>query len=264
MQTQTTKTGIARQLSARELYHYFFPLIYPVWARIAFAGGAILFVLVGLSLRLWLIFCLGLLVGLAGLLVYWRIKRANPDDDHYDTWVKSQAKYLYKRGLQTLGINEAQLTDHPLWIRSYVLPGSQAAADYDPATIRIQCGKDGTYRTSINVFTFIYPMARSFAIFKSDINAFRPSFHNDEDEFFPYRHIVAATTIRTQETLLLGERKYPYLVEQFCLKLSNGESIPLSAAVRIKPPGSVAGVPTLTLPNTHFSWTLNKLREIIQ
>jgi hypothetical protein len=151
-----------------------------------------------------------------------------------------------------------------MWIQSYVLPGTIDADEHILDTVHIKPGKDGRYRCSINVFTFIYPMTHSFAVFKSDINAFDPSFHNDEDDIYPYRHIIGATTSRTQETIFLGEREFPYQVEQFCLKLANGETIPLSATVRVKPSGSVAGVPTLALPDTNFSWTLNKLRAMLQ
>jgi hypothetical protein len=264
MQTQKTKAVIARQLSAKELYHYFFPRNYPTWAWMAFAGGTILLFIVGSFLQQIPIIGFSALVALIGLTTRWLINRSNPNDAQYDAWVKSQAKMLYKRGLLTLGITESQLSDHAMWIQSYVLPGSLDAEEHISDTVHIKPGKDGRYRSSINVFTFIYPTARSFAIFKSDVHAFSPSLHNDEDDIYPYRHIIGATTSRTRETILLGEREFPYQVEQFCLKLANGETIPLSATVRVKPSGSVAGVPTLTLPDTNFNWTLNKLRAMIQ
>jgi hypothetical protein len=263
-QTQRTKTVIARQLSAKELYYYFFPRSYPTWAKITFAGGAGLLFLGGLFLRQLPILGFGLLSGLIGLMLQWWINKSNPNDAQYDAWVKQQAKSLYKRGLQTLGITESQLSDHAMWIQSYVLPGTFDADEYLSNTVHIKPGTDGCYRSSINVFTFIYPMTHSFAIFKSDVHAFKPSLHNDEDDIYPYRHIISATTSRTRETIFLGEREFPYQVEQFCLKLANGETIPLSATVRVKPSGSVAGVPTLTLPDTNFSWTLNKLRAMLQ
>ncbi len=115
MQTQRTKAVIARKLSEQELYNYFFPRRYPIWVWIAFAGGAVLFI-IGAFLQSMIIVGLSVLVGLIGVLMMWRTKRSNPNDEQYDTWVRGQGKILYKRGLQVLGITEAELSNHAFWI----------------------------------------------------------------------------------------------------------------------------------------------------
>lgn len=145
-----------------------------------------------------------------------------------------------------------------------MLPGSFDADEYDAEVVWLKYGKDGRCRSSINVFTFIYPTSRSFGIFKSDVNALFPSLHNDEDEVYPYRHIISATTSKTRDTILLGEQEFPYQIEHFCLKITNGETVKLSATVKAKPSGSIPGVPTIALPDTNFNWTLGKLRSMLQ
>jgi hypothetical protein len=263
MQTQKTKAVIARKLSKKELYNYFFPRRSSIWVKIALVGGALLFIS-GWFLHTNMLFIgPGALVGLSSGLAIWRTKRSNPNDEQYDTWVKSQGKILYQRGLQTLGITEAELSHHAFWIQSFVLPGSLDADEYDEEVTWLKQGQDGRHRASINVFTFIYPMARAFAIFKSDVNAFYPSLHNDLDEIYAYRHIVSATTYRIRDNIFLGEQEFPYLLEQFCLKITNGETIKLSATVKAKPFGSIPGIPTLTLPDTNFPWTLGQLRSML-
>ncbi len=264
MQTQKTKALIARQLSKQELYYYFFPRSSPIWVWIAFVGATFLLFIVGLVTQTLPMLGFGLLIGLAGLFTYWWIHRLNLNDEQYDIWVRSQSKLLYKLGLQALSLAESQLSDHPMWIQSYVLPGSLDAEEYDADVVWLKVGKDGRHRSSVNTFTFIYPTARAFAIFKSDVNAFDPGSHNDEDDIYPYRHIIGATTGRTREAILVEEQEFPYQIEHFCLKLTNGETIKLSATIKAKPAGSVPGIPTLNLPDTNYSFTLSKMRMMLQ
>ncbi len=260
MQTQKTRAVIARKLSEKELYNYFFPRRYSIWVWITLIGSAILFISAAvLQSTIFIVLCA--LSACLGVFIMWRTKRSNPSDELYDAWVRSQAKILYQRGLQALGITEAELSSHMLWIQSFVLPGSLDADEYDADVVWLKQGKDGRWRTSINVYTFFYPLARSFAIFKSDVNAFYPSLHNDLDEIYAYRHIVNATTSKIRDNVFLGEQEFPYQVEQFCLKITNGETIKLSATVKARPFGSVPGIPTLALPDTNFNWTLGQLRS---
>lgn len=95
------------------------------------------------------------------------------------------------------------------------------------------------------------------------MNAFYPSLHNELDEIYAYRHIISATTSKSRDNIFLGEQEFPYQVEQFCLKITNGETIKLSATIKAKPFGSVPGIPTLTLPDTNFTWTLGQLRSML-
>ncbi|MBV9615828.1 MAG: hypothetical protein JO031_10275 [Ktedonobacteraceae bacterium] len=263
MSTQRTKAVIARQLSSQELANYFAPRPYPIWVWVAFASGVALFI-IGSLLQNMIFIGLSILLGFIGILIMWRTKRSNPDDEQYDAWVKSQGRILYKRGLQALGITESQMSHSVLSILSYVLPGSLDADDYDEDVVQIKWGKDGRCRSSITVYTFIYPLARSFAIFKSDVNAFYPALHNELDEVYAYRHIISATTSKIRDTILLEEQEFPYQIEHFCLKISNGETIKLSATVKAKPAGSAASAPTIALPDTNFNWTLGKLRSMLQ
>ena len=263
MQTQKMKTVIAQQLSEQEIKNYFFPQPYPIWTWVALASGVIFIVLAFIAQNLFL-GGVGIACILVGLFLIWKTKKSNPDDQQYDAWVENQGQILSQRGLQTLDITRSQMSDRMVHIRSYVLPGSLDANEYDPDSVWMKRGKDGYWRFSINVYTYIYPLPRYLAVFKSDINAFEPWVHNDLDEIFAYRHIISATTTsHFGDTILLGEQKFPYHMEQFCLKITNGEAVKLSATVKAKPPGSIAGIPRITLPDTGFNRTLNILRKLL-
>lgn len=263
MHTRKTKAVIARQLSQQELNNYFFPRPYPPWAWAMVVIGPLLMP-IGPIAQLWLVDILGLLLFLWGLLFLVSIKRANPDDRLYDAWVESQGQLLAQEGMQRLDITRSQISDRVLNMRSYVLPGSFDAAEYDPKAVYMKRGKDGYHRFSINVYTYIYPLKNSLAIFKGDINALDPTFDNDKDDIYPYRHIMGVNTIiQPRNTVLIGGQKVPYRIEQFCLKLKYGETIAWSAAVKAKPPGSISGLPTVALPDTAFNKTFNILRKIL-
>jgi hypothetical protein len=263
MHPQRTKAVIARQLSQQELNNYFFPRPYPPWAWGLVVGGLILMGIGPLS-QLWLVSVAGLAVFLGSLLYLLSIKRANPDDRLYDAWVENQGQFLSQKGLQMLDISRSQMSDRMLNMRSYVLPGSFDADEYDPKAVRMKCGEDGYWRFSINVYTYIYPLKDALAIFKGDINALDPAFHNDRDEIYSYRFIAGASiTSQSRDKILIGGQKFPYRIEQFCLKLNNGETIKLSAAVKAKPPGSMSGIPMIALPDTGFNRTFNILRKLL-
>jgi hypothetical protein len=262
MQSQRTRAVIARKLSKKELYNYFFPRRNPIWVWIAFAGSATSLI-ISMFMHSMTFIGIAVFLGLIGVFRIWRTKRLNPNDEQYDAWVRRQGKILYTRGLEVLGITEAELSSHALWMQSFVLPGSRDADDYEAEVVWLKEGKDGRSRSSINVYTFFYPMARSFAIFKSDVNAFYPSQHNDLDEIYAYHHLVSATTKRIRDNIFVGEQEFPYLIEQFCLKITNGDTLQLSAAVKARPFGSVPGIPTITLPDTDFIWTLGQLRSML-
>lgn len=263
MQTQKIKTVIARQLSQQELKNYFFPRRYPTWAWIALIIGVILLV-PGLIAQKWFVSIAGLALILFGLFFLLKTKRSNPDDQQYDAWVENQGQILYKRGLQALDITRSQMSDRILHIRSYVLPGSFDANEYDPDSVWMKCGKDGYWRFSINVYTYIYPLPHYLAVFKDDINAFQPWLHNDLNEIYAYQHIVSATTMSEPgDAIFLEGQKFPYHMEQLCLKISNGDALKLSATVKAKPPGSLSGIPVIVLPDTGFNRMLNILRKLL-
>jgi hypothetical protein len=263
MQNQKTKSVIARQLSGQELTNYFFPRPYPIWAWAALGVGVILIVLALITKNLF-ISIVGIVLILVGLFFLWQTKRSNPDDQQYDAWVENQGQALYKRGLHALDITRSQMSDRMLHIRSYVLPGSFDANDYDPDTVWMKRGKDGYWRFSINVYTYIYPLPHYLAVFRGDINAFEPRLHNDLNEMYAYYHIIGATTVSDPEdAIFIGGQKFPYQTEQFCLKISNGDSDRLSATIKAKPPGSLSSIPAIVLPDTGFNKTLNILRKLI-
>jgi hypothetical protein len=263
MHTQRTKAVIARQLSQQELSNYFFPRSYPLWAWVMVVVSPIL-IGIGLISQLWLMSIAGLAIFLGSLLSLLSIKRGNPDDRLYDAWVENQGQLLAQKGLHMLDITRAQMSDRMLNMRSYVLPGSFDAADYGQEAVHMKRGNDGEWRFSINVYTYIYPLKDALAIFKGDINALDPAFHNDQDEIYSYRSLAGACTMsQPGDKLLMGAQKFPYRIEQFGLKFNNGETIKLSAAVKARPPGSMSGTPTIMLPDTGFNRTFNILRRLL-
>jgi len=260
MHTQKMKT--TRSLSKQEVSNYFIPRRYPLWTGILIVIGIIL-IIVGLIVPNMISIVIGLFLELWGWSWIYSIKRANPNDAQYDAWVEKQGQILYRRGLQALGITKSQMSNPVIRIQSYVIPGSHEAKEYLAEDVKMKHGKDGDLRFSINVFTYIYPTTRSLAIFRGDINAFTPSHYNDLHEVYPYHHIVTATTSPLRDNIIINGENFIYRTEQLCLKISNGETIPLSATVKMGPLGSAPDVPRITLPETGFTRALHKLRQVL-
>lgn len=261
MSQQRQKKVSVRDLSEQEVVNYFFPRPIPVWTSIAIITGVVLLIIGGILQNIF-VMAAGLVVGFISGYIIYKTVRSNPNDAQYDAWVERQGKALYSRGLQMLGI-QLHNRDTVQCIRSYVLPGSLAAQDYIADDVLMKRGKDGRLRFSINVYTYIFATTQWVAVFKSDVNAFTPLIHNDMHEIYAYRHIVGATTSQLRDEVIFEERRFPYRTEQFCLKIANGETVRLSAAVKAGPLSSAPGVPAIRLPNTGFDRTLNELRQIL-
>ncbi len=225
MSQQGQNQRAVRELSAQEVYNYFYPRPTPKWNI-----GAIVF---GVALIPVGIFLHSILLSVAGA-----------------------------RGLDTLDI-QLHNQDQVLTIRSYVLPGSLTAHDYLHEEVLMKHGKDGRQRFSINVYTFIFCTARFLAIFESDVNVFNPLIHRDIHEIYGYPTIFTATTIPLEDTVVFDEQEVPYRTELFCLKFVNGETGKFSAAVKARPWGSIPDAPAITLPSTNFDKKLSKLRQIL-
>ncbi|HYU73864.1 MAG TPA: hypothetical protein VEL31_14380 [Ktedonobacteraceae bacterium] len=261
MSQQGQNQRAVRELSAQEVYNYFYPRPTPKWNIGAIVFGVAL-IPVGIFLHSILLSVAGpIIVAIFGIIIYRRIK-SHPDDESYDAWVGSLARKLYARGLDTLDI-QLHNQDQVLTIRSYVLPGSLTAHDYLHEEVLMKHGKDGRQRFSINVYTFIFCTARFLAIFESDVNVFNPLIHRDIHEIYGYPTIFTATTIPLEDTVVFDEQEVPYRTELFCLKFVNGETGKFSAAVKARPWGSIPDAPAITLPSTNFDKKLSKLRQIL-
>lgn len=250
-----------RELSAQEVRNYFYPRPTPMWNIGAIVFGAVLIPL-SIFLHFILLAVAGPIVAaIFGFIVYRRIK-SHPDDESYDAWVKGQARELYERSLDVLDIQPG-FQGQKLIIRSLVLPGSSAANEYQSGEALMKWGKDGRLRFSINVYTFIFCTTRFIAIFESDINVFHPFFHTDTHNIYAYSKIFSAMTTQFEDTVLLNEQEVPYRMEQFCLELTNGDTVILTATVRARPRGNVPGASVIIPPGPNFDKKLSKLRQIL-
>src|ERR671930_41954 len=119
--------------------------------------------------------------------------RANPTDQDYDNWLEEQAAAMLPRALRMLNLDERQITSQILSIHSLILPGSSLASNYHDE-VYLKQGKDGQWRSSVNLYTYFFPAQHFIAIFTRSINALDPltPFDDSTEEFF-YRDIMGTS-----------------------------------------------------------------------
>jgi len=192
------------------------------------------------------------------------IIRSNPTDQQYDQWVHAQAQAMLPRALAKFNMRSYQVTNQILRTHSFVLPGSRMASHYPEKEVQAKRGKDGQWRFSINVYTYFLPAEHYLAVYTCDVNAFDPPSHIEQTEEYFYSDIVGVTTHPLQDTALIGKRQYRYRIEQFSLRISNGDTIDLGASLKATPLDGGQDIPVFTLPHTGFDRTLTRLRSLLR
>lgn len=259
--SQQQRQHTARKLSKQELYDYFYPRPISRWKFGAIAVGIIL-VLVGLFLPEIPIIGIGLCIGGGGAFFIYKQVTSRPDDESYDVWLRAHARQLYKRSLEMLAIQPGSQGE-TLTIQSFVLPGSMEAKEYPAGEVSMKLGKDGQWRFSINIYTFIFCTPGFLAISKSDINAFQPFAHLDTHSIYSYSKVFGAGITQCEDIVILNEQALPYQMENFCLELTNGKTKVMSAVVKARPGGNARGAPIIMLPGTNFDRNLSRLQQIL-
>ncbi len=242
---------------------YFFPKPVPRGSIITCLVGA-LFLAIGISLQNIVLIASGCLLLLIGASIIGVIIRSNPTDRHYDQWVHKQAQAMLPTALAKFNMRRNQVTDQILRTHSFVLPGSHGASHYPEREVQAKRGKDGQWRFSINVYTYFLPAEHYLAVYTCDVNAFDPSSHIEQTEEYFYSDIVGVTTHPLRDTAIIGNRQYRYRIEQFSLRISNGDTIDLGASLKATPLDDGQDIPVFSLPHTGFDRTLTMLRRLLR
>ena len=192
------------------------------------------------------------------------IIRSNPTDEDYDHWLRHQASTMLPAALFTLNMDESQLTSQPLILYSFILPGSSLASDYHDH-IHLKQGKDGRWRSSINLYTYFLPSQHFIAMFTRSVNAldqFMP-FDDSTEEFF-YRDIISASFSRFPDTVIIEGQEFVYRVQQLSLKISNGDDIRLGAYLSAEPLSGRQNAPFFIPLDSQCNQTLAELRRLLR
>src|SRR5579884_1495909 len=153
-----------------------------------------------------LIFGSPLAVGIGMLVIF--NARSRPTDEEYDAWVNSWKPSIYHYGMEKLGLDPHSIEAGELWIRGVVWPSRPDAAYYanNASPVQTKRGKDGFVRSSVNRFTFFYPMQHYIAVFIGDVNALGPVRYQASQTYF-YDDIVGIETMDI--VLQLDKGSYP-------------------------------------------------------
>ena len=268
---QKRRTGSHHRFSRQEIQQYFFPKPVSTGLITITTTGAVL-CLVGLALVFTLgptyfhlgLFLLGGLVLFIGVRSIRAIIRSNPTDQDYDDWLEDRAEAIIPRALRALNLDEREITSQILSMHSIILPGSSLASEYHDE-VYLKLGKDGIWRSSVNLYTFFFPTDRFIAMFTRSINALDRVMPIDDttDEYF-YRDIVTAAFSLFQDTAVFGNEEILYRVQQLSLRISNGDDIRLGAYLSAVPIERGRGAPIIMLPDTHINQMLADLRALLR
>ena len=270
MSAQKRRTGSHHRFSRQEIQQYFFPKPVSTGLITMTTTGAVLG-LVGLALVFTLgptyfdlgLFLLGGIVLFIGVRSIRAIIRSNPTDQDYDDWLEDRAGAIIPRALRVLNLDEREITSQILSMHSIILPGSSLASEYHDVNLKL--GKDGIWRSSVNLYTFFFPTDRFIAMFTRSINALDRVMPIDDttDEYF-YRDIVTAAFSVFQDTAVFGNAEILYRVQQLSFKISNGDDIRLGAYLSAVPIERGRGAPIIMLPDTHINQMLADLRALLR
>ncbi len=255
------QTVPVRPLNRKQIRRYFYPKPLPYWPFITLVIG-IFMLLIGGLLQFWPFFFLSIVPLVIGATFIYHEMKTNPSDADFDRWNEEQAKELGARGMQLLYLHRKDLIEPPMRITSYILPGSHTATDYLPQQVQMKQGKDGRWRFSIYVYTYIYPTADYLAVYRGDSNAFS-SRQIEQHETYLYQHIYSASLQASKDTLEWEESLIPYRTEQLYLKFFHGDFVELSATIKAMPQEQADNAPLESLPNPSFERTLMRLRQLL-
>lgn len=247
---------------------YFIPKPPSILANISFIIGSLLciFVIIMLSTghsnfsELILFGCGVILFGMAGFIVY---KRSPPSDEQFESWLKNRATAMRRRALRALDVDEHRIMGEVICIQSFVLEGSPLALNYRN-NVYMKQGKDEKWRSSVNLFTYIFPMDQYIAVYTGDINALGQSgFFGESSHDYLYRHIISVTVRPSQETVVINGRRSRYRLQKLVFSMTNGDHIE-GAYLSALPLDSGSDLPRITLAETGNTEMLNKLRRLIR
>jgi hypothetical protein len=264
-QRQQQKIIPKRPLSEAETRRYFSPRQFSIWTWIILLLGLLLITMSYNLLQSWIVFSGGMIVLLGSIVHIILTFTGRISDKQYDSWVEDQAEAMYYEALQTLGLYESDLSDPVQCIHSFVLPGSRIAEAYPTQEMHVKRGKDDQLRYSVHVYTYFFFTRNSLAIFKGDINAWNHSEYDEKNYTFMrrYQHIMDVVIYKFQDTVRIEDKLFQYTIEQCHLELTNGRTIPLSAALRARRRDRQRNVIKSLLPETGSESTLRDIRTLL-
>jgi hypothetical protein len=260
MTSQAQVTATPLQFSEAEMKRYFSTI--PRSAIIIAIVGAVL-LLLGLIAQTVALILVGLIVALigGGIIVSASAGR-KPTDQQYDIWLKSQAKAIADRAIMKLGLDQSEITNEPLEVHGFVLPGMKDSNRYRADEPRWKKGNDGLIRFSVNTYTFFFPEEHHLAAFVGDVNALNQTAHNEKTEEYFYRDIVGATTSDEQDNITIKGKQYQYRTQRFSLRITSGDSIGVS--IDAVPIDNRQNIPSFKIPNSGIDRTVAQLRMLLR
>jgi hypothetical protein len=188
-----------------------------------------------------------------------------PTDKEYDEWLKRRARGMIPRAFRKLNLDSSDLVAPLLRIDSFVLPGSRLAEYSSPDDVHMKEGKDGKWRFSVNVFMYLFPAEHSLAVFSGSVNALnqfaRPV---EETEEYFYDHIAGVTTSETTDNAVIYGYRYVYRIQQFSLRVVNGDNIHLGAYISASALDYNPQGPEIIPPTMNVDRLLAELRTILR
>ncbi len=268
---QKRRAATYNRFSRQEMQQYFFPKPVSTGPITITTAGALLG-LVGLAL----VFTLGptsfnlILVLVGGVVLFMGVRRiraiirSNPTDQDYDDWLENQTAAVIPRALRMLNLDERQISSQILSMHSIILPGSTLASNYHD-DVYLKLGKDGRWRSSVNVYTFFFPTDRFIAMFTRSINVLdRVMPVDDSTEEYFYRDIMSVSFSIFQDTVVIDGEETLYRVQQLSLKLSSGGDVYLGAYLSALPIDRRLNAPIITRSDSSINQTLADLRTLLR
>ena len=201
------------------------------------------------------------------LLGVWTIRTLitlNPGDEDYDEWLAYQASLVISEAYDVLDLYESQLINQILSIHSIVLPGSSLADNYRDE-ILLKQGKDGKWRSSVNLYTYFFPVDGFIAIYTRSIDALNPAVpYADSSEEYFYEDLIGASFRTFRDTAIVNDQEFSYRVEQLSFKLFSGDDIGLGGSISARPMNPRSGAPFISLHNNRSEQTLAVLRYLLR
>lgn len=243
IQYQQRRKKSYRHLSKMKIERYFYPKKIISMSLVIATTVSIFFVLVSFALfrllgltsvTLTLLFIDFILLFLG----VWTIRTVitlNPGDEDYDEWLAYQASLVIRQAYDVLDLYESNLINKILSIHSIVLPGSSLADNYRDE-ILLKQGEDGKWRSSVNLYTYFFPVDGFIAIYTRSIDALNPAApYDDSSEEYFYEDLMGASFRTFRDTAIVNNQEFSYRVEQLSFKLFNGDAIGLGGYISARP-----------------------------
>ncbi len=257
--SQEQATPSPRHISEQQMKGYFSSIKSILWLIILLTLSAFFLLLFGLVSQdvIAILFGFVLCLIVAGIFLARVLGSTIRTDAEYDAWIKDQADQLLRRAMRTLNI-ERQTTKGYVQIHGFVLPGMRESYQYNPDELLSKRVKDGRVRFSVNVYTYFFLTDHSVIVFSGDVNALNQSSRKEKTQEY-FNHDIVGVTTSDEQNLI---EQYQYRVQYFSLRVSNGDTIDVSASA--SPVDTRENLPRFTVIDSGIDRTVTQLRKILR